>query len=215
MVKFAVAQFALIDLWYSIWSCYILSTQGVGCIPFCRSLPMLCVQWVIVSGALFQLDIHVNNVLIEELTSVVHYFKAEERGRDICLRLKDNLSREQFEYPIRAQVNSRVVAKETVKAYRKDVTARVVRITAGCVCVWILEDESHSDLCSFQKSGHDMARKKALLDRQKEGKAKLRSFGNVRVNKDVFVKVLRKWVILLIDAGERLRRDDVFCYASL
>lgn len=66
---------------------------------------------------------------------MVHYFKAEERGRDICLRLKDNLSREQFEYPIRAQVNSRVVAKETVKAYRKDVTARVVRITAGCVCV--------------------------------------------------------------------------------
>lgn len=84
----------------------------------------------------FQLDIYVNNVIVEELTSIIHNMKAEERGRDICLRLKENLSREQFEYPIRAQINKRVVARETVKAYRKDVTAKVVssisKFVASC-----------------------------------------------------------------------------------
>ena len=67
-----------------------------------------------------------NNVIVEELTSIIHANKAEERGRELCLKLKENLSREQFEYPIRATVNNRVIAKAVVKAYRKDVTARVV-----------------------------------------------------------------------------------------
>ncbi|XP_067950104.1 translation factor GUF1, mitochondrial-like [Watersipora subatra] len=118
-------------------------------------------------GNLVKLDILVNNVLVEELTTIVHADQAQERGRELCLKLKDNLSREQFEYPIRASVNNRIIARETVKAYRKDVTAKV-------------------------KSGHDMARKRLLLQRQKEGKAKLRSYGQVRVEKDVFMRVLRK-----------------------
>ena len=67
-----------------------------------------------------------NNVLVEELTTIVHADQAQERGRELCLKLKDNLSREQFEYPIRASVNNRIIARETVKAYRKDVTAKVV-----------------------------------------------------------------------------------------
>ena len=67
-----------------------------------------------------------NNVIVEELTTIIHASKAEERGRELCVKLKENLSREQFEYPIRAAVNSRIIAKEVVKAYRKDVTAKVV-----------------------------------------------------------------------------------------
>lgn len=74
-----------------------------------------------------QLDIHVHNELVEELTTLVHRNKAETKGRDICLKLKDHLSREQFEYRIRAQIGSRIIARETVKGYRKDVTQKVVR----------------------------------------------------------------------------------------
>ncbi|KAF6020357.1 GUF1 [Bugula neritina] len=119
------------------------------------------------TGNLVKLDIYVHNVIIEELTSLVHVTKVEDRGRELCLKLKEHLSRQQFEYTIRAAINQRFIAKETVKAYRKDVTARV-------------------------KSGHDMARKKLLLDRQKEGKARLRLAGKVPVKKDVLMKVLRK-----------------------
>lgn len=68
----------------------------------------------------------VHDTVVEELTNIVHDKKANEKGRALCIKLKEVLPREQFEYAIRAMINSRCIARENQKAYRKDATAKVV-----------------------------------------------------------------------------------------
>ncbi|XP_051054152.1 translation factor GUF1, mitochondrial isoform X3 [Phodopus roborovskii] len=114
---------------------------------------------------LTKMDILLNGNIVEELVTVVHKEKAYTVGKTICERLKDSLPRQLFEIAIQAAVGSKVIARETVKAYRKNVLAKCY--------------------------GGDITRKMKLLKRQTEGKKKLRKIGNIEIPKDAFIKVLK------------------------
>ncbi|XP_059131933.1 translation factor GUF1, mitochondrial isoform X3 [Peromyscus eremicus] len=114
---------------------------------------------------LIKMDILLNGNIVEELVTVVHREKAYTVGKTICERLKDSLPRQLFEIAIQAAVGSKVIARETVKAYRKNVLAKCY--------------------------GGDITRKMKLLKRQTEGKKKLRKIGNIEIPKDAFIKVLK------------------------
>ncbi|XP_073747701.1 translation factor GUF1, mitochondrial isoform X2 [Callorhinus ursinus] len=114
---------------------------------------------------LVKMDILLNGNLVEELVTIVHKDKAHTVGKAICERLKDSLPRQLFEIAIQAAIGSKIIARETVKAYRKNVLAKCY--------------------------GGDITRKMKLLKRQAEGKKKLRKIGNIEVPKDAFIKVLR------------------------
>uniref|UniRef100_A0A8C2V9Q7 GTP binding elongation factor GUF1 n=1 Tax=Chinchilla lanigera TaxID=34839 RepID=A0A8C2V9Q7_CHILA len=114
---------------------------------------------------LVKMDILLNGNIVEELVTVVHKEKAHSVGKTICERLKDSLPRQLFEIAIQAAIGSKIVARETVKAYRKNVLAKCY--------------------------GGDITRKMKLLKRQAEGKKKLRKIGNIEVPKDAFIKVLK------------------------
>nr|XP_009238196.3 translation factor GUF1, mitochondrial isoform X3 [Pongo abelii] len=117
------------------------------------------------TAELVKMDILLNGNTVEELVTVVHKDKAHSIGKAICERLKDSLPRQLFEIAIQAAIGSKVIARETVKAYRKNVLAKCY--------------------------GGDITRKMKLLKRQAEGKKKLRKIGNVEVPKDAFIKVLK------------------------
>ncbi|XP_073661312.1 translation factor GUF1, mitochondrial isoform X5 [Tursiops truncatus] len=117
------------------------------------------------TAELVKMDILLNGNIVEELVTVVHKDKAYSAGKAICERLKDSLPRQLFEIAIQAALGSKIIARETVKAYRKNVLAKCY--------------------------GGDITRKMKLLKRQAEGKKKLRKVGNVEVPKDAFVKVLK------------------------
>ncbi|XP_028347667.1 translation factor GUF1, mitochondrial isoform X2 [Physeter macrocephalus] len=117
------------------------------------------------TAELVKLDILLNGNIVEELVTVVHKDKAYAAGKAICERLKDSLPRQLFEIAIQAALGSKIIARETVKAYRKNVLAKCY--------------------------GGDITRKMKLLKRQTEGKKKLRKVGNVEVPKDAFIKVLK------------------------
>ncbi|XP_012864367.1 PREDICTED: translation factor GUF1, mitochondrial [Dipodomys ordii] len=117
------------------------------------------------TAELVKMDILLNGNIVEELTTVVHKDKAYSVGKTICERLKDSLPRQLFEIAIQASIGSKVIARETVKAYRKNVLAKCY--------------------------GGDITRKMKLLKRQAEGKKKLRKIGNIEVPKDAFIKVLK------------------------
>lgn len=114
---------------------------------------------------LVKMDILLNGNIVEELVTVVHREKAYPVGKNICERLKDSLPRQLFEIAVQAAVGSKVIARETVKAYRKNVLAKCY--------------------------GGDITRKMKLLKRQAEGKKKLRKIGNIEIPKDAFIKVLK------------------------
>ena len=118
-----------------------------------------------VPSKLVKLDILINKEEIDALSFILHADTAYERGRKMCEKLKNEIPRQLFEIPIQAAVGGKVIARETVKAMRKDVLAKCY--------------------------GGDISRKRKLLEKQKEGKKRMRQFGNVEIPQQAFMSVLK------------------------
>jgi GTP-binding protein LepA len=118
-----------------------------------------------VESELVKLDIMLAGETVDALSFIIHKDNAYKRARKMCEKLKEKIPRQLFEVPIQGCIGGKIIARETVKAMRKDVLAKCY--------------------------GGDITRKKKLLEKQKEGKRRMRQVGNVEVPKDAFMSVLK------------------------